>query len=164
MASIHGQPSAPSYQNYHARWQQSVLPPSDNHVPPLFDYELYRESRSRDPSFQIESTNARSSGGAIDQGCLGLSTMVNSYYESPHDQMGMHHHHYSNSKNALHYGSPSIRPAIGPPLSITGGGFEPYVFQKAQQYAGQEKLSSRVSFTHFLCTELNSVFMVVFGS
>jgi hypothetical protein len=155
MAAMHDQPSAPSYQNYHARWQQSVLPPSDHHVPPLFDYELYRESRSRDPTFQIEPTNARSSGGgAIDQGCLGLSSLVNPYYESPHDQMGMNHHHYSNSKNVLQYGSPSVRSAVGPPVYLAGGGFELNPFQKAQQHVGQEnKKPSRRPMTHFLCTE-----------
>ena len=154
---MNSQPSAPSYQNYHARRQQSAFTPSDNHVPPLFDYELYRESRNRD---QIELSNTRCSGGANNEGCLGLSTMMNSYYESPHDQMGMHHNLYSTSKNALQFGSSSVRPAVGPPVYITGGGYELSPFQKPQQVVtGQIKTSSR-PFTHFLF----AVFKVVFVS
>lgn len=143
--TMNGQASAPSYQNYHARWQQSALTPSNSHVPPLFDYELYRESRGQDPSFKAESTNARSSCGALDQACLGLSTMVNSYYESPHDQMGMQH--YSNPKHVVlqQYGSPSVRAAVGPPVFMTGGGFEQNSFQKAQQAVGQTSRPSTIS-------------------
>lgn len=100
----HGQPSAPSYHGNLALWTESP----DN-VPPLFDYELYRQSRSRDPSFKFDSTEnaaARTSGS-------DLATMVNSYYESPHDRLGMQR-----------YANPSAQAALGPPLLMTGGGFD----------------------------------------
>lgn len=130
--ATHGQPSAPSFYTNHALWTESP----DN-VPPLFDYELYRQSRSRDPSFKFEQSDiaARTSD---DQGCLSLASMVNSYYESPHDQMGMQR--YRN--NAPAFGNPSV----GPPPQMTGGGYEnPFQRTKQQHYRGNWNCASQQS-------------------
>lgn len=74
-----------------------------------------------------------------DQGGLSLANMVNSYYESPHDHMGMHR--YSARNNAPGCGNPSsIQAAVGPPVLMTGGGYD-NPFQKAKQqqnYGGQK--------------------------
>lgn len=132
--TTHGQASAPSFHTNHALWVDSPLP-ADN-VAPLFDYELYRQTRSRDPSFKYELTDAQPRAG--DQGSLSLASMVNSYYESPHDHMGMHRYSFRN--NAPAFGNhPSMQAAVAPPAHMTGGGFENPVHKAMQQsYSGQK--------------------------
>ncbi|XP_024402194.2 RHOMBOID-like protein 6, mitochondrial isoform X1 [Physcomitrium patens] len=124
--ALHPQPSAPSYQSYHCRWQQSTL--STENVPPLFDYKSYQENR-REPSF-TDACGQWTVTAPIDRGHMDVPCIMNAHYgENSHDQMGMQHQYSSNHISSTnnrdnHYGSTSLRPAVGPPMYMAGGAYD----------------------------------------
>lgn len=136
--TMNGQPSAPPFQNFRARWQQSPL--TMENVVPLFDYETYRATR-----------NGATAGaaGVEAPGYMGLSSIVNASYESPYDHMGMQQPHYSSNsnhyQNAPYLGSSSVRAAVGPPAYMAGGGYDSKDQKAQRQDEGQTRALSQFS-------------------